>query len=95
MRSNNNNRLSFSDKVSTQQIATALSQISIKDTSLSDTCPTNPTCSANTLGSPFRTLDGSCNNIINSIWGRSGTQYLRLLEADYNDRNIILNATVN
>ncbi len=34
---------------------------------------------------PYRSFDGSCNNLNNSWWGKSGTPFLRWLPADYSD----------
>ncbi|EFX82421.1 hypothetical protein DAPPUDRAFT_49291, partial [Daphnia pulex] len=44
-------------------------------------CPPPPVCKAVT--SPYRTLDGSCNNIKQSTWGQSRTQLQRILSPDY------------
>ncbi|XP_049543969.1 peroxidase-like [Anopheles darlingi] len=35
--------------------------------------------------SPYRTLDGSCNNLQNPSWGAANTVYERLIAADYGD----------
>uniref|UniRef100_A0A2M3ZYF0 Putative peroxidase n=1 Tax=Anopheles triannulatus TaxID=58253 RepID=A0A2M3ZYF0_9DIPT len=35
--------------------------------------------------SPYRTLDGTCNNLQNPSWGAANTAYGRLIEADYGD----------
>jgi len=78
---------SFSEKVTPLQAVASLSEISLQGTSLANTCPVNPTC-GQSLRSPFRTLDGSCNNVAQTILGRSSTQYQRLLDAEYNDGNI-------
>ena len=78
---------SFSEKVTPFQAGASLSEISLQGTSLANTCPVNPTC-GQSLRSPFRTLDGSCNNVAQTILGRSSTQYQRLLDAEYNDGNI-------
>ncbi|XP_053671837.1 peroxidase-like [Anopheles nili] len=39
-------------------------------------------CDANT---PYRTFDGSCNNLQNPSWGSANTPYGRLLPAEYGD----------
>ena len=36
---------------------------------------------------PYRSFDGSCNNLKNLWWGQSETPYKRWLEPDYSDRN--------
>ncbi|RMZ93118.1 eosinophil peroxidase-like isoform X1, partial [Brachionus plicatilis] len=35
---------------------------------------------------PYRHLDGSCNNLEYSWWGKAGTPYRRFLPADYDDK---------
>lgn len=35
---------------------------------------------------PYRTFDGSCNNIKNTWWGKSGTPFKRWTPADYSDQ---------
>ncbi|XP_032795230.2 peroxidase [Daphnia magna] len=60
------------------QVASALSRFKIH-------CPAGPVCSDATRHSPFRTLDGSCNNIQHSTWGKSRTQFQRILLPLYAD----------
>lgn len=46
------------------------------------------TCAAPPLGcakSPYRTLDGTCNNLQNPGWGSAMNRYNRLLSAKYGD----------
>ena len=45
-------------------------------------CPwkEEPTCNPE---DEFRTFDGSCNNLENPNWGRVGTQYQRMVPAEY------------
>jgi peroxidase len=57
----------------------------IRDTILKETCPADPLCDQKTIRSPFRTLDGSCNNIKRSFWGKSRTQFQRALVPAYAD----------
>ena len=35
---------------------------------------------------PYRSLDGSCNNLNSTWWGKSGTPFKRWLPADYGDQ---------
>ena len=46
-----------------------------------DVCP-NPsvTCESE---SPYRTADGSCNNINSPAWGMAGSQQRRLIQSAY------------
>lgn len=47
-------------------------------------CPFNKTIRCDT-SFPYRTLDGSCNNLGNLWWGQAETPYKRLMEPDYAD----------
>lgn len=60
--------------VNPKDVASVLGQINVQ-------CPPPPVCKAVT--SPYRTLDGSCNNIKQSTWGQSRTQLQRILSPDY------------
>ena len=62
-----------------------LSQFSLRGTILSDSCPADPVCDEDTVRSPFRTMDGSCNNLVRTAWGKSNTQVQRGLVAVYAD----------
>lgn len=62
-----------------------LNQFNLRDTILKETCPADPVCDQKTSRSPFRTLDGSCNNIKRSFWGKSRTQFQRALVPAYAD----------
>ncbi len=35
---------------------------------------------------PYRTIDGSCNNLMNKWWGQADTPFKRWLPAQYGDR---------
>ncbi|XP_052282989.1 chorion peroxidase-like [Dreissena polymorpha] len=41
-----------------------------------------PTCPS---GAKYRTADGSCNNLLNPLWGRSQTPFARYLDPVYDD----------
>jgi len=62
-----------------------LAQFNLRDTILSDTCPAEPLCDESIVRSPFRTADGSCNNLRVSSWGKSRSQFQRALVANYAD----------
>lgn len=52
--------------------------------------PSTLGCGTPPLGCPntkYRSLDGSCNNLQNPIWGTPNTRYNRLLPANYADGN--------
>lgn len=49
-------------------------------------CATPVTCDVH---SKYRTLNGSCNNLENKLWGSSGTPYIRLTPANYADGKYI------
>lgn len=34
---------------------------------------------------PYRSFDGSCNNLVNPVWGTPNTPYNRLLSPNYAD----------
>ncbi|XP_057375639.1 peroxidase-like [Daphnia carinata] len=72
-------------KLTPDQTAFGLSQFKLRDTILSNTCPADPICDRKTLRSPFRTIDGSCNNIKNPSWGKSMTQFERATVPAYAD----------
>ena len=64
------------------QIAYELSRFNLKDT---EYCPADPTCDKDFALSPFRTINGSCNNIQNPAWGTALTQFQRSLNPVYSD----------
>ncbi|XP_060850509.1 peroxidase-like isoform X1 [Rhopalosiphum padi] len=47
-----------------------------------DKCAPEVTCTENAI---YRTANGTCNNLMNPLWGSSVTPYIRLCDADYND----------
>ena len=40
--------------------------------------------------SPYRTIDGSCNNLKHPLWGRSMTPLTRFLDPDYCDSELTI-----
>lgn len=66
----------------------ALNRFKIKDTIVTNTCPTFPVCDKKALASPYRTITGVCNHVHspgNIPWGVANSQYQRLLPPDYAD----------
>ncbi|KAL4216726.1 heme binding [Mactra antiquata] len=83
-----------------QEIVTKLSQMSNKNlteleasesdqnmfqTLVQDICRTKTSCTAKVQSSPYRTIDGSCNNLGNPEWGMGGVRFRRDLPAEYAD----------
>ncbi|XP_046638989.1 peroxidase-like [Daphnia pulicaria] len=68
-----------------EEAGLGLTQFNLKDTILSDFCPADPICDEKTISSPFRTMDGSCNNLKYPSWGKSRTQFQRALVPAYAD----------
>jgi len=48
-------------------------------------CPFKEQINCN-INFPYRTLDGSCNNIANPWWGKAGMPFKRWMPADYSDQ---------
>nr|ATU82497.1 venom peroxidase [Lethocerus distinctifemur] len=55
-----------------------------------DTCYRAPRCDPNYR---YRTVDGSCNNLLFPNWGQARTHYIRLLPAMYSDGNSLLRSS--
>ncbi|KAK4008473.1 hypothetical protein OUZ56_013613 [Daphnia magna] len=74
-------------KIKTEQVGCALHRFKLSDTDLTEKCTTvsKAHCSEAKLNSPFRMIDGSCNNERHFIWGRATTQYHRMLASHYAD----------
>lgn len=49
---------------------------------LADQCFPKPICDPH---AKYRTINGSCNNLIFPIWGVSHTASTRIIQADYSD----------
>lgn len=59
-----------------------LSQFNMFDTSYERYCLPVPQCNP---GTKYRTIDGSCNNLKEPLWGKSQTQFSRVLAPAYAD----------
>ncbi|XP_050538281.1 peroxidase-like isoform X5 [Daktulosphaira vitifoliae] len=59
-----------------------INMLSQKEIDLSDQCFSRPQCNSN---APFRTADGSCNNLQFPTWGKSDVAVTRIIQADYSD----------
>ncbi|CAG0894315.1 unnamed protein product [Cyprideis torosa] len=69
--------------LSTRQAGLGLSKFEAAG-QLTVVCPKRPQCVTPRRGG-FRTIDGSCNNPLDTIFGRSNTQAQRILPAAYDD----------
>ncbi|XP_015374036.1 PREDICTED: peroxidase-like [Diuraphis noxia] len=52
------------------------------DIDLADRCFSKPKCDPN---APFRTIDGSCNNLNFPVWGQTNIANTRIIDANYSD----------
>ena len=62
-----------------------LTQFTLRNTALSESCPAEPHCDAKTINSPYRTITGACNNIRRTSWGKALLPVQRILPPDYAD----------
>ena len=76
-------------RLSPEEAGIGMSKFSLRDTIISDSCPAHPTCDRETAESPFRTIDGSCNNLERTAWGKSKTQFQRALLPHYADGKLV------
>nr|AAL05973.1 peroxinectin [Penaeus monodon] len=70
-------------KLSKDQGGHGLRNLNVRSTVLSEMCPRNPDCRG--INQKYRTVDGSCNNQANPVWGKSNTPVQRILPPTYND----------
>lgn len=70
-----------------------LPEIDFSQTDLASRCPGDPVCARNAHREPYRTYDGSCNNLAHTAWGKANTPYTRILPPDYEDGVSALRAT--
>merc|ERR1719318_125396 len=68
--------------MSHSEVQAELRQLSVTNTPLQqDTCTSSAACT----DSKYRTLDGSCNNLAHSDWGKAGQPYVRMATNSYTD----------
>lgn len=53
-----------------------------QDIDLADQCFPKPTCIPL---AKYRTINGSCNNLLFPIWGQAKSATTRIIQADYSD----------
>lgn len=75
------NRAHSRFRLSKDQGTFALPQFSVLNTVIADLCPRRLPCRVG----KYRTPDGTCNNIVNSRWGSTGSALQRLLPPKYGD----------
>ena len=63
-----------------------LRQFQVSNTILAGNCPRIPRCNS---GAKYRTIDGTCNNLQNPLFGATNTPLQRILPPKYDDGNII------
>lgn len=74
-----------SDQAPTFKRRASISEIDFSNTDLATRCPGDPVCPIDAIRIPYRSHDGSCNNLAHTAWGRSNTPYTRILPPDYED----------
>lgn len=62
-----------------------LPEVDFSQTDLASRCPGDPVCPRFAAKEPYRTYDGSCNNLKHTGWGKSNMPYTRILPPDYED----------
>lgn len=58
-----------------------------QDIDLADRCFPRPVCDPI---AKYRTLNGSCNNLLFPIWGQSKSANIRVIQADYSDGRYLI-----
>lgn len=58
--------------------------LSPADINLADKCFPKPDCDTKYR---YRTMDGSCNNLENPVWGQANTANIRIIQANYSDNH--------
>lgn len=72
-------------ELSPDEAGFGLNAFSIRGTVLSATCPAQPACDEKTINSPYRTFDGTCNNVRYTAWGSARHTIQRILPPNYSD----------
>lgn len=62
-----------------------LPEVDFSQTDLASRCPGDPVCPRSAATDPYRSYDGSCNNLKHTGWGKSNMPYTRILPPDYED----------
>nr|XP_045598236.1 peroxidase-like [Procambarus clarkii] len=70
-------------RLSGLQAGFGLQQFDLSNTIIADTCPREPVCRERDRF--YRTIDGSCNNLDNPMWGQARTTFQRLRPPHYSD----------
>ena len=70
------------------QVGLSLPIHSTRGTVLEETCKTARIICP--IGSKYRSIDGSCNNVERSEWGMALTSFGRLLPPNYSDGSLII-----
>ncbi|KAF5273035.1 hypothetical protein FQR65_LT04777 [Abscondita terminalis] len=71
-------------EISLKECIARISSNDLYSTSLSHSCP-RKACTQQELDSKYRSIDGSCNNFKNGLYGMSITEFRRLLPPEYAD----------
>lgn len=74
--------LSKREAITTDDIENGLNGLNLHSTPLKDACLHKVECD---MSSPYRTIDGSCNNVEKPHWGMLASSYSRLLPPSYAD----------
>nr|XP_045598426.1 chorion peroxidase-like [Procambarus clarkii] len=70
-------------RLSPLQAGFGLQQFDLSNTIIAESCPRNPACRERDV--LYRTIDGSCNNLDNPMWGQARTTFQRLCPPSYSD----------
>ena len=79
-----NESLGFRYGLNALQGGYGLQKVPLASSSIAGVCPPVPRCQF-AAQLPYRTFDGSCNNLQRPTWGQSNTAMQRILPPTYND----------